>query len=266
MEAAGLALGGVALLGLFSTCIEALECLEEGRHWARDVHLTLTKLSFLKQRLYDWGDLVSINSSGPESPMRDAPEEERFLITEGLSGIRNLLVETKQLCAKYDCGCDYLSHRILRGWGDGVDGSLLEQPTASLSSPGSSGDPCKYSPRKNEGLGWAVGLKLLRMKLVWTINGKKRFNFLIAELESLVGNLERLSDTRTTPRQNLDTMTEEKENKFDFFPASQGMLYSPGLYTVADVDSNRHQERACVVRYAVADDCKRSSGDTKSVK
>ena len=207
MEAAGLALGGVALAGLFSSCIDVLEYLETGRTWARDIHITLTKLSFLKQRLREWGAAVSIHTHPSEKQsLPNASREEKGLIVDSLLGIQQLLAATSRLCSKHGCGRDSPRRGTGHDGGRGVcwdgcsvkAGSIDSRNEEGSRLPGIVVDTAKSCAR------W----RTLRLRVAWAVGDKKRFDALIGELDFLVSNLERLGQPAEMDSSSRDSSPE----------------------------------------------------------
>lgn len=89
-EAAGLVLGGVALVGLISTCVEISEYLESAKNRAGDLKLALTKVNLIKQRLDDWG------SARGAQPARMPPPDPQssHTIDPSACGVLLLIEET----------------------------------------------------------------------------------------------------------------------------------------------------------------------------
>lgn len=195
-EAAGLVLGAVAFAGVFSTCMEMLEYLEHSRNFARDVQITLTKLSFMKQRLQDWGTglpgtVVDADKTGPTPLKYDSSE--RQLITESLFGIKAILASTASLCARYGKGVHTPCSNPLHP---------RQAPNLSGDSHilvGSEGRPTAHngeciSYKKSEGtLRAPACINTLRQKASWALTDRRKLNDLIADLEFLLSNLEKVS-------------------------------------------------------------------------
>lgn len=103
-EAVGLALGGIALVSLVSTCVEILEYVESARDLARDFRLALTKVSLIKQRLTDWGTAMSIDeATGPEDGITRPSwsNDCGVLIRDTLWGIKDLLEKTSRMSRRH---------------------------------------------------------------------------------------------------------------------------------------------------------------------
>lgn len=101
-ETAGLVLGGIALVGLVSTCVEIAEYLESAKNRATDFKMALTKVNLIKQRLRDWGAALPADmASYPQSNHTCAPTGCRPLIEETLSGIKILLDKTNDMSKRH---------------------------------------------------------------------------------------------------------------------------------------------------------------------
>lgn len=107
-EAAGLVLGGVALVGLISTCVEIAEYLESAKNRAGDLKLALTKVNLIKQRLDDWGSARGAQPAGmpPPDPQSNHTIDPSacgvlLLIEETLNRIKLLLDKTNRMSRRY---------------------------------------------------------------------------------------------------------------------------------------------------------------------
>jgi len=182
-EPLGLAMSGVALAGLFSTCIEIVEYFEQGKNFAKDFQLALTKVSLMKRRLSQWGTTMSIDSPGAEAKdFRDRWPAESGVIMESLMGIRDILVNTTHMCRRYRCSSKeqqdpaaWLEWKIDGGAGCGRN--ILKATS-----------PLSVTLYRNE------SLETLRLKTLWVIKDKKRFQALITDFDFLLGNLEKIGE------------------------------------------------------------------------
>lgn len=113
MEPVGLAIGSVALVSLFSSCVELLTLLEQGRNCAKDVRIAMTKLQLLRHRLETWGNSMPFTFSKFAEDRSHHNTAAGFrrdsLITESLLGIQGLLSNTSRLYGKYGRGLPHLS-------------------------------------------------------------------------------------------------------------------------------------------------------------
>ena len=182
-EPLGLAMSGVALAGLFSTCIEFIEYFEQGKNFAKDFQLALTKVSLMKRRLSQWGATMSIKSPGAEAKkFQDRWPAESGVIMESLMGIRDILASTTHMCRRYRCSskeqqdpAKWLEWRI-----DG--GACCGRTTLGAASP--------FSTKAYR----HDSLKTVRLKALWAIQDKKKFQALIADFDFLLGNLEKIGE------------------------------------------------------------------------
>lgn len=103
-ETAGLVLGGIALVGLISTCVEIAEYLESAKNGARDFKMALTKVNLIKQRLCDWGAALPVDTPhDKQSNHTVAPPGCGVLIEETLCGIKVLLDKTNRMSKRHCC-------------------------------------------------------------------------------------------------------------------------------------------------------------------
>lgn len=180
-EAAGLALGAVALVGLFQTAVEFLEYFEDARNLQADRELATTKISLLEVRLKQWGRDLHIHEVGQEwdAWLRMHCLEEGGLIAKCLIGISSILGDASELTNKY--GLDKTKRR---NWS-----SVLFHVTRFLyelrrRAPKTKTSPAIESFQKPTSLG---------SKVTWAVRDKKRFQSLLSELDFLITNLERVS-------------------------------------------------------------------------
>lgn len=155
-EAAGLALGVVALASLFNSCVEFLEYLDSGRDHAHEFHLACTKVSILHQRLRLWGCSLRLEATLHEHP-GESEYSEREAISKGLQELRSVLIRAEELRRKYDVKAGLYSQRHRGG---------------------------EKAPS------WPVSL---RRRTTWSVRDRKKFGKLIEDIAFLVDNLEKVS-------------------------------------------------------------------------
>jgi hypothetical protein len=102
MEPIGLALGSIALAGLFSTCVDCFELVEGGRDYGRDSAILLTKLEIERTRFLIWGEAVGLleSSATGRNPKLDDPQL-RTTIENILICIKLVFTDTDNLRVKY---------------------------------------------------------------------------------------------------------------------------------------------------------------------
>ena len=189
-EAAGLALSGIALVGLFSTCLEISEYLEQFLDWSEDFQLALTKISLMKKRLSHWGTAMSIAGSGEEAEiLRERWPAESEVIMDSLLSIRNILDKTTCVCWRHSCssaGQDHANTLRSRLNNEGCNGlsTSVSYPAFLPSHP--TGRPVRAHKHGT--------LTTVHSKIVWVFRDRKRLQELITDFDFLLDNLEKISE------------------------------------------------------------------------
>jgi len=98
-EAAGLAVGAIALIGTFKDCIDLLAYISAARSFARDCEILNTKLDVEKTLLLQWAERVDLLKL-PWDPRLDDLEA-RATIERILASVRQLLSESRELQQRY---------------------------------------------------------------------------------------------------------------------------------------------------------------------
>lgn len=188
-EAAGLALGAVALVSLFQTAVEFLEYFEVAKNLRADHELAMTKINLLEVRLKQWGRDLRIQEVGEECDgwLRMYYLEDGGLITSCLIGISNILGNASQLTSKY--GLDQTKrlswHSFLSDVSQSCTGPYRQASKFKSSYKGPCPTPSTVRFSRNS--------TSLGGKITWAIKDKKRFDSLISELDFFITNLERVS-------------------------------------------------------------------------
>ncbi|ROV90362.1 hypothetical protein VMCG_09743 [Cytospora schulzeri] len=201
-EAAGLALGGIGLASLVTTCVDFLQYFEDGQHYMRDFTLAATKVKLMKVRLGQLGDIekTSIPSCQLDGFAEDTQHGLHHVadaLPDGVLGIKDIIRRATKLCKRYSCSGD-------------VDASVpkLEAQFSSEQEGGgsvSSGEMTQASRR-------AV-LQNLKRKTSWALHDKKKFDGLIADFDFILCNLERIiecSKANTKPKAKTKPETHRK--------------------------------------------------------
>lgn len=182
-EAAGLALGAVALVSLFQTAVEFLEYFEIAKSLRADQDLATTKINLLEVRLKQWGQEIHIQDVGQEWEgwLR---RQEGGIITNCLIGISNILGNANQLTSKYG-----LDRTRKPGWLSPFSGLTRSSSDSRRSaSKTNTFTPASATIKFSRESSTSVG-----SRVTWAIKDKKRFESLISELDFLITNLERVS-------------------------------------------------------------------------
>lgn len=178
-EAAGLALGGIALASLITTCVGFTEYFENGRHYVRDISLAA----------YESQGLLNIDRQAG----REERTHARYALPEAVLGIKEVLRRTTQLCRKYNRGRRQqvlisgsgglrapIEHRLARSQ-ERLTPGHREDPYDSLSSP------------------WVLTVS---RSISWAFLDKKRFNDLISDFDFILSNLEKIIEGFNTKHEN----------------------------------------------------------------
>ena len=100
MEAAGLAIGVLGLLGAFKDALDVFDLIAESRHLGRDYEILDTKLAIQKALLLQWADRVKLLHQVDYDKRLDEPRT-RDLITRTLACIRMLLSDASAVQQRY---------------------------------------------------------------------------------------------------------------------------------------------------------------------
>jgi hypothetical protein len=172
-EVAGLALGAVALVSLFSTCVELMDLFELAREQREDLKLASLKMGLLQMRLTSWGK--GMNLDGSDTDHEDHVFEKYWTrdwnaIGHSLTGIHAIFGNASTLSQKYEL----------------VPLGQSPHSTSSCVSPRSKNRWYKRRSRQLEST-------TLRQKTVWAVRDKKKLDRLILDIDFLISNLEKIS-------------------------------------------------------------------------
>ena len=168
-EAAGLALGIVALASLFTTCVELIDYFELSKSYEYDYMTACLKLSLLKSRLHTWGHALQpgADSCQLDEELGHQRSLEKEVIRRSLQGIADILGSAEALKDKY---------------------GLSSRKSAVVVSG------CRDPPvdRKSQRflLSRIRGMSSVRRTTTWAIRDKQKFDNLISDLEFFISNLE----------------------------------------------------------------------------
>ncbi|KAL9630216.1 MAG: hypothetical protein Q9164_006534 [Protoblastenia rupestris] len=177
-EAAGLAVGAIGLVALFTTCVECIDYISLGRNHGRDYETFMIKLLLLKARLSAWGDSLLVIQKGKENiNLRNRWLEEQNAVGKCLVGIKSMFEDSSKIESKY---------------------GLKERPVdqGSLSFPQE--QKSKAFQQIEDRFKSRIHLRQkdlsISKKTRWVIRDKKKFDSMIVDLAFFVGGLEDLSD------------------------------------------------------------------------
>ena len=161
-EAAGLAVGVIALASLFTTCVELMDYVELGKNYPQDYKLTCTKINILHTRLSIWGDTAHILRPGSEQPLLLVPAK-REAVGASLQSLKDVLSDTDILRRKYNLATN-------ERFPSGANGQACSQRAVS----------------------WTL---LLRRRTTWSIRDKARLDKFIEDISFLMSNLEKVTES-----------------------------------------------------------------------
>jgi hypothetical protein len=174
METAGLAVGVIALAGLFNNAVDCFDYLQIGRSLGRDYHTGLLKLDVAKLRLTRWGQAVGL---GPTLDNATSLQS-TTLSVESISVAERVLGQVLALFENAQAPKIFQQNASTWESLDSADGS-----DAALTS----------LHRKMRGLAIRrQGKAGLREKAKWALHGGKQFSRLIEDIRDLVTELEGL--------------------------------------------------------------------------
>jgi hypothetical protein len=169
MEPAGLAVGAVALVSLFGTCLDTLDRFDDYKNFATDSHHLVIQFEADKLRFEKWGRTVGIDQDKASGGRHKALEDSKTYTT-----VANVLSTIRGL--ENDVNGTLLSSAS----GLGAEAAVMEPKLLSRS---------KTEPYRNR-LKWALRDKTKRMAQV------EYFGKLVQSLHNLVP-LEETKDLRT---------------------------------------------------------------------
>ncbi|KAI7385425.1 hypothetical protein KC336_g17967 [Hortaea werneckii] len=156
-EAAGLAIGVIALASLFNTCLELFDYIEAGRDFLDDFNLACTKISALHRRLQIWGSVVRLGNQGNEHcALQD--DTGRTAIDACLRELDAVLRRTEKLKKRYEVNAIV---------------------------------PCQTHVDTGRIAAWSANL---RRRTTWSIRDKARLDKFVRDIEFLVEHLEKIAD------------------------------------------------------------------------
>lgn len=160
-EAAGLAVGVIALASLFKSCVELLEWFESGKNYHHDYKLACTKIGVLSKRLSVWGGHVQILNRGHEHPFLFNPAI-CGIVCDSLKSLERLLSDTKGLRRRYDL-------------------ATVTYPSIGTRSRASS-TKLAFWPLE------------IRRRTTWSIRDKAKFDRFISDVSFFMENLEKAAE------------------------------------------------------------------------
>jgi hypothetical protein len=192
--AVGLAIGGVGLAALFSTCLDCFEFVVAAREFGSNYELLCTQLGLERLRFLLWGKSVGFCSKAP--PTRTAKYDERLdnpeiykPIQRALDSVHYLLSETEALRHKYGL-------------------AAVEPNTRLIASPGLNIFHKTYDrlkARMHENQKQTSILKESR----WAIGDATKFEVMVTRLKGFIDALESITQSLELKSQQQKMLEEE---------------------------------------------------------
>jgi len=189
-EAAGLALGGVAIASLFTTCIELMDYFELCKSYEYDYKMACLKLSLLKTRLDSCRLAIQSRGNscqGSEEALGCQSTPEGDVIRQSLQGIADILNNAELLKDKYCLRARESRNKI----------SLSKRQVLTASS----NQDCEATILERVR---GVRVTFIRRSTTWAIRDKQKFDVLIEDLGFFVSNLEAVSSSPRRPSSEMD--------------------------------------------------------------
>ncbi|KAI1865656.1 hypothetical protein JX265_007979 [Neoarthrinium moseri] len=228
-EAAGLAVGTIALASLFQTCVDILDYIEDARNIESDRDRGDTRLGLLKIRLKQWGDKLQVANPGYEDGgLIDHWDGESDTISKSLLGIKGILEQASYLSHKY---APY--KMAISAWP--CDSNLSRKATETENQ-----DVRRKTAYQK--------FLYLKQRATWALRDKRRFNASLVELDFFITNLE-IVTSRLLALEKLDweSLT---VNETDFTMSKTTTLndITKGESALGKILDNRGPPRPAVIK------------------
>ncbi|KAB2110503.1 hypothetical protein AG0111_0g1635 [Alternaria gaisen] len=176
MEPAGLAVGIVALAGLFNNAVDCFEYVQLGSAFGTDFQVSLLKLDILRLRLSRWGKSVGLDgdlSNAHAIKIATSPPEDVEKAGKVLGQILDLFTKMESKSKKY---------QSRMGETDG-EPTILDLATNLEASGQSLHEKMRAMSIKRQ------NSTPLRPKVRWALYERKRFRVLLEDVTDLVNGL-----------------------------------------------------------------------------
>ena len=206
MEAIGLGVGVAGLAGLFSTCVDCLQLIQQGRYLGEAYLLLETKFANQKLRFVSWGQACGL--ADPEGYDERLNERDlRLRVEDTLVHLMRLFKDEKQLRKKY--GLRQGQVPIASPSGPFTAGFLVNWTASGTSALSQKLQDLKRRVEKTQK---QAGL---RSAAKWAIADKQKFTELIRHVKDLVDDLEGLTRYLGIDERQRDIIQCEVESMTD---------------------------------------------------
>jgi ubiquitin-protein ligase len=212
-EVAGLALGAVGILGIFSTCVECFDIVDAGRNHSKDLEqlsalvssmtglfalmlTSSTQLALERLRFCIWGQTVGLaprhdRSRAPYDTILDRPDI-RPVVEETLFNIKSLLDDAGLVIERYKASGDTSKNAVVQAHA-GLE--LFRAPFEQFK--------LRIRKQQKDASTWKVTR--------WAIHDAKAYNNTISRLQQFVDGLEKVTSSTHLAEQRAK-LQEEIEN------------------------------------------------------
>jgi len=214
MEAAGLAIGALALVGVFEDCVTLLSQIGAAKSMDKDYILLATRLDFQKTLLLQWANRLKLYDNSDYDTRLDDPSIARVM-HNGLACIRQLLQDGRKLQKRYglrQAGAQEViehSTAVSNRLSSSIQDQSLDLRTRYPASQPDQSDLPYYIPR-----GGSKSKFSISDTIKWVIKDKEQFEVLVRDLSNLITDMDRVipgNQSRTVLKQEIQALDSVQE-------------------------------------------------------
>ncbi|KAI4961585.1 hypothetical protein J4E86_000614 [Alternaria arbusti] len=214
MEAAGLAIGALALVGVFEDCVTLLSQIGAAKSMDKDYILLATRLDFQKTLLLQWANRLKLYDNSDYDTRLDDPIIARVM-HNGLACIRQILQDGHKLQKRYglrQAGAQEViehSTAVSNRLSSSIQDQSLDLRTRYPTSQPDQSDLSYYIPR-----GGSKSKFSISDTIKWVIKDKEQFEVLVRDLSNLITDMDRVipgNQIRTVLKQEIQALDSVQE-------------------------------------------------------
>ena len=201
MEPIGLAVGIAGLTGLFSTCIDCFNIVQQGRYFGRDYWILEAKYANQRLRLQTWGRACGIADACNRTAAVPWNEDVRLAVETTLQRMAGLLQDHKTLHSRY--GLSMAQSEFCKTTPSTIFGTLASKLQARASS--------LVRAHTDVAVPWPSLQRrpALPTAIRWAVNDKTKFADLVQHLKDFNDDLEALTTELNVRQRQRDLIREE---------------------------------------------------------
>ena len=201
MEPVGLALGIAGLAGLFSTCIDCFNIVQEGRYFGRDYWILEAKYANQRLRLQTWGRACGIADARNRTTTVPWNEDVRLAVESTLQRMAGLFQDHKALHSRY--GLSTVKSESGKATASAILGTLASKLQARASS--------LVGAHTEVAAPWPSFQRrpALPATIRWAVSDKGKFADLVQHLKDFNDDLEALTTELDVRQRQRDLIREE---------------------------------------------------------